>query len=114
MDVPTAVRAVAVEQLDDAIRRLGEDYAHDPVTAVHEARKDLKKTRSLLRLVRTGMDPEARRAANGALRDIAASLAGSRDADVMVATASALRKRFPGKVPTAVDRRLEADAQAAS
>lgn len=94
-----AVRAVAAEQLADAVRNLREERVTDPVTAVHEARKDLKKTRSLLRLARAGMPSDARSATNGALREIAASLAGVRDADVMAETAGKLRERFAGHVP---------------
>jgi CHAD domain-containing protein len=87
-DLPAAVRAVAAEQLDDAIAQLRD--GEDRVTAVHEARKDLKKVRSLLRLVRTAMPKDDRRRAGGALRDIAASLAGTRDADVMRETLAKL------------------------
>jgi CHAD domain-containing protein len=87
-DTPAAVRAVAVEQLDDAVAQLRS--GEDRVVAVHEARKDLKKTRSLLRLVRTGMPEDARRRANGALRAIAAELSGARDADAMRATLASL------------------------
>lgn len=96
--VPDALRAVAAEQLADAVRNLREERVTDPVTAVHEARKDLKKTRSILRLSREGMKPKARRGVNDALRDIAAGLADVRDADVMVETAGKLHERFAGQV----------------
>ncbi len=92
-----ALRAAALEQIQDAIDQLR--AGDDPVTAVHEARKDLKKVRSLLRLARTGMETKRRRAVNGELRDIAAGLAGARDADVMVATVAALCERFAGRLP---------------
>lgn len=88
-----ALRATAMEQLQDAIDQLRN--AADPAKAVHEARKDLKKVRSLLRLGR----PNGRRAINAELRDIAAQLAGARDADVMVATVDDLRVRFAGRLP---------------
>ncbi len=87
-ELPAAVRAVAAERLDDAITQLRGNA--DRVTAVHEARKDIKKTRSLLRLVRTGMAADDRRRANGALRHIAASLSGTRDADVLQETLAKL------------------------
>jgi CHAD domain-containing protein len=57
---------------------------------VHEARKDLKKLRSLLRLCRDGMPAEERRAINATLREIGTRLAGAREADVAVATLRAL------------------------
>ena len=96
-DPAAALRAAAVEQLQDAIDQLRS--GEDPVTAVHEARKDLKKVRSLLRLARTDFKPKRRRAVNGELREIAAGLAGARDADVMVATVAALGERFTGQLP---------------
>jgi CHAD domain-containing protein len=86
--VPVALRVVAVEQLEDAITQLRD--GEDRVVAIHEARKDLKKVRSLLRLVRVGMDVDERRRANASLRAIAASLAGTRDADVMKETLAKL------------------------
>jgi len=113
-DVPGALRAVAADQLADAEHNLREKRAEDPVVAVHEARKDLKKVRSLLRLARPGMKAAPRRAANGALREIAAQLADVRDADVMIETVEALHDRFAGQVParafSVVRRRFETAA----
>ncbi len=113
--VPDALRAVAAEQLADAVRNLREERVTDPVTAVHEARKDLKKTRSLLRLSRAGMDAQARRRTNDALREIAAGLADVRDADVMVETVEVLQARFAGHLPArgfaTVKRRFVSQAQ---
>lgn len=94
-DVPTALREAAAEQLADAARNLREVRVADPVTAVHEARKDLKKTRSILRLAREGMTSDARRDINAALRDIAGRLSSVRDADVMVETLDKLRDGLP-------------------
>jgi len=112
--VPATLRAVAAEQLADAVRNLREERVVDPVTAVHEARKDLKKTRSILRLARSGVPAEARRATNDALREIAAGLADVREADVMVETAQKLHDRFAGQVParafSTVRRRFAAQA----
>ena len=113
-DVPGAVRAVAAEQLEDAIRQLTEEA--DAVRATHETRKDLKKVRSLLRLAGPGMPSKPRRAINARLRDVAAQMAGARDADVMVETVDRLRERFAGQVParafTTARRRFAAHAQA--
>jgi CHAD domain-containing protein len=97
--VPDALRAVAAEQLADAVRNLREERVTDPVTAVHEARKDLKKTRSVLRLARTGMPPRPRRETNDALREIANHLSDVRDADVMAETVTKLHERFVGQAP---------------
>ena len=92
--VPHALRAVAVERLERAAERLREEHRSDPVEAVHGARKDLKKTRSLLRLARPGVPRDVYRRENRALRDIGRAMSGGRDADVMVETAAALSERF--------------------
>jgi CHAD domain-containing protein len=100
-DPPETLRAGLSEQLDDAVRSLRDDRAEDPVTAVHEARKDLKKARSLLRLARPAMPRDAYRRANADLRDTGRSLSAARDADVLVATAEDLGERFAGRLPGA-------------
>jgi CHAD domain-containing protein len=98
---PETLRACLREQLDDAVERLRDDREENPVEAVHEARKDLKKARSLLRLARPAMPRKAYRRANTELRDTGRSLSGARDADVLVATAADLGERFSGKLPEA-------------
>jgi CHAD domain-containing protein len=98
-DAPAAVRDVAGEQLADAIHRLRDDRDDEPVKAVHEARKDLKKTRSLLRLARPGMDRDAYRRENRTLRDAGRALSGARDADVLVEVAEDLAARYDGQLP---------------
>jgi CHAD domain-containing protein len=70
-----------------------------PEEAVHGARKDLKKLRSLLRLVRDGMGGGVYRRENAALRGIGRSLSGVRDADVMLAMLDDLEQRFPSELP---------------
>ena len=63
-DPADALRAAVREQLDDAVRRLRDDRGDDPAEAVHEARKDLKKARSLLRLARPGLPGDVYRREN--------------------------------------------------
>jgi len=99
--VPNGVRQCAREQLADAVERL-ERASEDSVKAVHEARKDLKKTRALLRLVRPALGRSAYRLENDALRDIGLALSGARDADVRVATAQKLAEQAAGRLPADV------------
>jgi CHAD domain-containing protein len=77
------VRRIATERLEDALDQLSAGLSREPAVAVHEARKDLKKTRSLLRLVRDSMGEERFRAENDRLRDAAHQLASARDADAL-------------------------------
>jgi CHAD domain-containing protein len=78
-----SLRRVAGERVGDALRRLGEDFEHDPTTAVHEARKDIKKTRSLLRLYRGELGRATYRRENGVLRDAGRELSALRDDDAL-------------------------------
>lgn len=74
-----SLAAVAREQLERALLDL---EASDPSSLderVHDARKCLKKTRALLRLVRPGLPQAAFRRENARLRDAARSLSRARD-----------------------------------
>jgi CHAD domain-containing protein len=98
-DVASAVRLAARERLEKGATTLREEQADDPVGAVHQARKEVKKSRSLLRLVRPALGKRAYRRDNRALRDGARTVAHVRDADVMVETVDALHERFAGRLP---------------
>jgi CHAD domain-containing protein len=100
-EVADSVRACAAEELATATSLLGEEFEHDPVEAVHEARKSLKKSRALLRLVRPGLPKPTYRRENGTLRDAGRLVSGARDADVMVETVEALAERYAGRIPAA-------------
>jgi CHAD domain-containing protein len=116
-DLATAARSATREQLDSAARVLTDESAEDPVAAVHEARKSVKKSRAVLRLVRPALDRGTYRRDNRALRDGARTVARVRDADVMVETVDELRGRFVGQEPAAVfealREALEQEARAA-
>lgn len=99
----------ALEQLRDA--RRPEIDAGGRAKAVHETRKDLKKARSVLRLVRQGLGKERYREQNARLRDAARLLAGARDAEVKLATLDSLvaeEDGLGGLAPESVDRLREA------
>lgn len=111
-DVRDAIVRCAREQLDHAVSELSERIGEDPVAAVHEARKAVKKQRSLLRLSRGAMAPRQRRRENRASREAARGLSDARDADVMVQTLDQLAERYAGHLPestfAAVSGRLQA------
>ncbi|MEA2299855.1 MAG: hypothetical protein QOE44_390 [Solirubrobacteraceae bacterium] len=98
-DVPTSVRRCIREELATATTLLRDDFEADPVEAVHEARKSLKKTRAALRMVRTGLGKRVYRQENRALRDAARLISGARDADVMVETVEKLADRYVARLP---------------
>ena len=85
----TAFRAIAMDQLDEALSDLAQPDASGR-SVVHEARRRTKKLRGLLRLVRPGFDDFGRE--NEALRDAAALLSHLRDREVRHETMKALAK----------------------
>jgi CHAD domain-containing protein len=76
------VRSVVAGRISHAIGLLR--GGGDPASAVHEARKDMKKARSALRLVRSGLHHETYRRENDSYRQISRGLARFRDADAMI------------------------------
>jgi CHAD domain-containing protein len=112
-DLSTGLRRCAREQLEKAVERLESRTAEDPVSAVHDARKALKRERSLLRLSRTALKPRQRRRENTRLRTIAHQLGRAREADALLGALHGLDDRYAGQLPQAtimaVRRRLAHD-----
>ena len=90
--LPDAIGRVARGRIDHALDELRGKSGSTPEEAVHEARKDMKKLRALLRLVYAELGKEAFARENACFRDAARELAGARDADVMLATLKALER----------------------
>jgi CHAD domain-containing protein len=97
---PTAygVRRVARGRLEDAVEELRDEDA-DPTEAVHEARKDMKKLRSALRLVRPVLGDRDYDRENSRYREAARKLSGVRDAQVRAETIDGLAARFDDDPP---------------
>jgi CYTH domain-containing protein/CHAD domain-containing protein len=92
-DAASGVRRVIVGRLDKAAERLrdaGDSDGDALAEAIHGARKDLKKARAALRLVREAIGEKTFKRENRALRDAARTLSASRDAEVKLATLDAL------------------------
>jgi CYTH domain-containing protein/CHAD domain-containing protein len=99
-DAAAGVRRVIVARLEKAADRLREPLDGDALAeAIHGARKDLKKARAALRLVREDLGEKAFRRENRALRDAARLLSASRDAEVKLATLARLVDGDAGDVP---------------
>ncbi len=87
------VRRIALGRAEDALEQLREQPDGEEA-AVHTARKDLKKLRSLLRLVRGELDDSTYRGESERYRDAGRLLSDARDAEVKLQTLEALRDRF--------------------
>ena len=74
-------RRIVAEQIGAAEQRLSQS-AIDPIS-VHEARKNLKRTRALLRLMRPALSAELFKRENARLRDVGALLSARRDVHVL-------------------------------
>ena len=99
-DAAAGVRRVIASRLEKAAERLREPLDGDALAeAIHGARKDLKKARAALRLVREEVGEETFKRENHALRDAARMLSASRDAEVKLETLAALVEGGAGDVP---------------
>jgi CHAD domain-containing protein len=105
------LRRAAHGRVDAALERLRREARDDVATAVHDTRKDLKKLRSLLRLVREGLGEQRYRAENDRYRDAARQLSPARDAEVSLATLAALRERYPTQAPAATTLQQSLDQE---
>lgn len=100
-EAPAAgIRRIALGRAEKTAEELshaqnGNDYA----SSVHAARKNLKKLRGALRLVRTELGEDLYRVENQRYRDVGRLLSQSRDAEVKASTLQALRERFEGEFP---------------
>lgn len=85
--VETSFRAIALDQLDEALADLGRPDG-DGRSVVHDARRRCKKLRGLLRLVRPAFKDFTKE--NAAIRDAAGLLSHLRDAEVLQQTVADL------------------------
>lgn len=92
------IRRIAHERAGDAVALLRDEDA-DPAKAVHGARKDLKKLRATLRLVRPVLGDDVYRRENERFRHAGRTLSDARDAQVRAATIDALAERFDDDPP---------------
>jgi CHAD domain-containing protein len=96
---------IARGRIDHALDELRDDGSDTVAESVHEARKDLKKLRAVLRLVRGELDEAIYRRENERFRNAGRLLAGARDAGVKLKTLDALTAEGSHVPPKAVLRK---------
>src|SRR3954468_14250518 len=92
--VPDGLRRIARERIENALAELRGETDSSPEEAIHEARKDMKKLRAVLRLARDELGDEVYRRENACFRDAGRELSAVRDADVMLETLRSLDGSF--------------------
>jgi len=97
--VPEGLERIAVGQLDQSIEGLAGEADMDRPTAVHEARKSMKRLRAVVRLARDELGDYVYRRDNKALRDAGRRLTGARDSRVLLDTLEDVSERHPDKAP---------------
>jgi CHAD domain-containing protein len=112
------MRRIALARADSALQRLDEaERVDDSAACIHGARKDLKKLRALVRLLRRELGAGLYRAENRRYRDAGRQLSATRDAEVKLRTLEALRERFPERLAAEAvgewRRELEAERERA-
>lgn len=91
--VPDDLKRIAREELESGSRRLLQATDTSRDEAIHEARKSLKKTRAVLRLVRSELGADGRQQ-NQRLRDLGRTLSDYRDAGAMVGMFDQIREKY--------------------
>lgn len=92
-DPVEAARAILHKQIKAAIGEFGDDDKRSAEADVHGARKQLKRARAILRLLRDALDDDEYRAANTELRDAARPLSQVRDSEVLQEVLDGVVKR---------------------
>ena len=92
------IRRIAHGRAQNAVERLRDSDA-DPVQAVHEARKNMKKLRATLKLVRPKLGEEVYERENARFRAAGWELSDVRDAQVRADTLDAVAERFADDPP---------------
>jgi CHAD domain-containing protein len=95
--VPQGVKRIAAEEARRAADLLSRATAATRDEAIHEARKSVKKTRALLRLMRPEIDGVYRRE-NTRLRNIGRRLSAYRDRAVIIETFDDLKRKYQGEL----------------
>lgn len=104
-DYPRAIRKLACKYSARLHRLLRNPGGGDPLKSVHQARREIKKLRFLLRLVRPKLKRPRYRQLKQLLRSTARTLAPFREAEVRRALLADFQRRNLVKIPAGTSRR---------
>ena len=109
--VSKAVRRLSRRRIKNALECLKDC---DRAEAIHCARKDIKRVRAVLRLVRTKIRSKDFRRITGLLREVATELAAPPDGYVKATTVRNLARHFKGQLASGAPRHVRAELRSAS
>ncbi|AGY60135.1 CHAD domain-containing protein [Gloeobacter kilaueensis] len=92
--VRSEIRRIVLEQVDEALTHLADEFDRDPDAAVHAARKQFKRLRALLRLIRCELGSACYRQEDRLLQEAGRTLSQARDAHVLVKTLTKLAREL--------------------
>jgi CHAD domain-containing protein len=95
--VAEGIKRVVITRVDKALGHLEGDGEEEHADAIHDARKDLKKIRAAVRLVRDALGDEIYRLENAHYRDAGRLLSGFRDAEALIESLDSLQGRYRGE-----------------
>ncbi len=118
-ELAAGLTRVAAGRAEKALERLRQSSAGETETAdaVHGARKDMKKMRTVLRLLRDELGAKRYKRENARFRDAARALSETRDAEVKLETLDALAEHgeaLPGEAIETWRKILDRDREAAT
>jgi CHAD domain-containing protein len=95
--VPAGVKRIVREEIESAVRHLSGKGEADRDEAIHEARKNVKKVRGVLRLMRPELG-EIYGRENPFFRDVGLRLSQFRDGGAMIEAFDGLREKYRGEL----------------
>ncbi|MDB6021502.1 MAG: hypothetical protein JWQ04_1359 [Pedosphaera sp.] len=95
--LPHAIRRITQKQVECILSELSHQRPGHTEKAIHEARKDLKKARAVLRLVRNELGGRVYRRDACRLRNVAHALATQRDVEAQLKTVEKFLGRHRGR-----------------
>lgn len=90
--LPHGIRRIARKQVDRIIQDISVQRPECQGKTIHDARKSVKKSRAVLRLVRPRIGKKVYKKENSTLREVGRTLSSRRDAEVLLKTLGELRK----------------------
>jgi CHAD domain-containing protein len=95
--VADGIKRVVLARVAKALGHLEDDGEEERADAIHDARKDLKKIRAAIRLVRDALGDEIYKLENAHYRDAGRLVGEFREAEALIESLDSLQERYRGE-----------------